>query len=453
LPLFFVNNINLSGGKINYIDKTFEPAVSIEVSDLALKVIGLSLDAPFYFETEGALLSEKKDFKVKGRAKIEKENLSVKLNNVEADADLSALTLKSLLKALPVLESAGISENPKGKIQVTIPELVVGTKGLTSLTLDGKLSDGNLKFKQLAAPLSSIKAGLNMNQKDLQVKDLSLQFAHGTVTGVASLNDYLSGQNFSADLIANGISLGAAVDQSKQPVKLVGLLSGKATLKGSGLSPEKTLETLSADAQFSIKDGKLTDINVLRSVLDKISMLPDLVARIQASLPERYKAMLTQKDTIITKANALAKVEQRLIHITDTEVEADGFLFQGTGQADFNQQFSMAGKFYIPEDLSISMTSIVPELKYLLDENKRILIPVQASGKGSDIKFSVDLEYLGKQIFQNRGKEELGKMLEKLFKKEEKPAQGSEQQQQEQPAQEGQTETQQPGSILDKLFK
>jgi len=453
LPLFFVDNISLSDGKINYIDKTFEPAVTIEVADLGAMVKELSLDAPFPFEAEGALLGAKKNFAVKGQAKIDKDNMSVRLTNVDAQADFSALTLEALLKALPMLKSAGITEGPKGKIQINISELVVGVKGLVALNLDGGLSNGGIGLKQLASPISDMQAKLQMDQKDLQIKDLSLVLANGKIAGKVLVNDYLGKQGFGANLNISNLDLAKIIDQSKQPIKLEGLLSGKSTLKGEGFAPDKAAETLSADGEFGIKDGKVTDINVLRTVLDKISMLPGLVVKIEAALPERYKQKLTQKDTLITKADALVKVGQKVIHITKADIEAEGFIFEGAGQADFNQQFSMDGKFYIPEDLSASMISIVKELQYLLDEQKRILIPVQASGKGSSVNFSVDLEYLGKKFFQSKGKEELEKALDKLFKKEEKPTEGSSQQTQEQPVQEGQQQKQESGSILDAIFK
>ncbi|MCM8779589.1 MAG: AsmA family protein [Candidatus Omnitrophica bacterium] len=418
LPLFIVESIRLSGGKINYIDKTFEPCLNIEITDLSVNAHGLSLGSVFPFQAEGVLLGAKKNFAIKGQAKIDKDNMAIKLSNVNMQADLSALALESLLKALPMLKSAGINQSPKGKVQVNISELVVGAKGLISLALSGGLSSGGISFQQLASPISDVQAKLQMDQKDLQIKDLSLVLADGKVTGAALANDYLGQQGFSADLNINNLNLAKLIDQSKRPIKLEGLLSGKASLKGQGFGPDKALESLSADAEFGIKDGKLTDINVLKSVLDKISLLPGLAAKIEAALPERYKQKLTQKDTLITRADALLSVGQKVIHITKLEMEADGFLFEGRGEADFNQQFSLSGRFYIPQDLSASMISIVKELQYLLDEQKRILIPVQVSGQGSAISFSVDLEYLGRKFFQSKGKEELEKALDKLFKKE-----------------------------------
>jgi len=148
-----------------------------------------------------------------------------------------------------------------------------------------------------------------------------------------------------------------------------------------------------------------------------MSMIPNLAAKVEASLPERYKEILTQKDTILTKVKTDASVQNGVVLLNPMEIEADGFLFLGKGSINFNQKFSLDGIFFIPEDLAASMVDIASELQYLLDEKGDIRIPLSVSGKAPDIKFSVDLEYIGKRMLKSRASDELNKVLDKWLGK------------------------------------
>ena len=67
------------------------------------------------------------------------------------------------------------------------------------------------------------------------------------------------------------------------------------------------------------------------------------------------------------------------------------------------------------------MVGITSELQYFLDEKGDIRIPLSVSGKAPDIKFDVDLEYIGKKMLKSRASEELDKVLDKWLGKSPSP--------------------------------
>ena len=59
--------------------------------------------------------------------------------------------------------------------------------------------------------------------------------------------------------------------------------------EGHGTQISELRETLQGDGSVEIRGGKLLNINLLRFVLDKLSFIPDLVQKVEANLPQRYK--------------------------------------------------------------------------------------------------------------------------------------------------------------------
>lgn len=235
------------------------------------------------------------------------------------------------------------------------------------------------------------------------------------------LGDYTGRQNFNFSVNIHNLDLGEILNQKEQPVKLKGLLVGKFRAQGRGFTPDMLRHSLSGEGTLEIKEGRLTDINVFKVVLSKISILSNLVAKVEVTLPPRYKEKLTQKDTILTKVKTEVAVENGLVLLKPIEIEADGFLFSGAGEIDFEQNLSLSGSLFIPEDLATSMVANVSELQYLLDEKGEIRIPLKVSGKVPDIKFAVDLEYVGKKLIKKKASEKLGEVLDRLFDKESPP--------------------------------
>ena len=65
------------------------------------------------------------------------------------------------------------------------------------------------------------------------------------------------------------------------------------------------------------------NINLLRFVLDKLSFIPDLVQKVEANLPQRYKNGL-QEETTFTRVVSTAKIKDQALSF-NAEVQADGF--------------------------------------------------------------------------------------------------------------------------------
>jgi len=208
---------------------------------------------------------------------------------------------------------------------------------------------------------------------------------------------------------------------------------------------------------LNVTEGKLTNINVLKVVLDKMSMIPDLVDKVEKNLPEKYKKKLQDKDTPIERVEIDATVKNGSLVVTDAQVTSDTFLLTGKGTIGFDQTVALDTSLAIPEDLSTSMVTSADNLKFLLDRKGQIMIPVKVSGKVSSPRFFPDLEYLGKRIIATRGREELNKFLDKVLDKDAEggqaaPAQDAQGQPAQQPAQPQQEEESSEKELIDNIL-
>ena len=419
LPDIIIRSIDVHNGTIIYIDQSSNLPMTFEFSKLDVKIRDFSLKDSFAFHAQASLLSADQNVHVEGIGLLTLENQGIQFKNITITTDLSLLSFAKLQSSVPALKGVEMPQQLNGKIKTTIDHLELGAKGLGSLLAQGELSQGSLRFEQLSRSIErqAIEAKFQITESKINITEISMKLGKGSFHATSHLDDYLGKQNFTADMQLDSVDLSEILEQKDQPVKVEGIVQGNFQAKGQGFTEEALRQSLSGGGTLEVKNGRLKDINILKMVLNNISMLPGLAEKMEATLPQNYKDKLTQNDTILNKAVLTTSLQNGAIVIQPAEIEADGFLFSANGTANFDQSYAFAGSFFILPDLSASMVSAVAELQYLLDDQQRIFIPLKIKGKGPKIKVLPDLEYLGKKIFMSKGKSELEKALNKVFEK------------------------------------
>ncbi len=457
----------LTHGKIRI--KNPATGVALDASQIDFKFFDVSFQDPFQFTGTLAVFGNEPNVSLTGQGQIDASDQIVRFKDSSVQVDCARLSLAKIYAALNISETAALLENLQGQLNLTFAQLEATAKGLTSLDLKGELTDGHAALPQILLPLESVHALFAATATRFNLEDFSAKIAEGTIKAMGAVDDYLgtgaSAQRFNAQLDVKGLALEKLIDQKKQLIQLQGTLNGQYSVKGQGFDPRKILDALQGEGQLEVADGRLTDINILKEVLDKLSLFPNLVAQIEASLPDQYKQKLTQKDTTLNKAQLQTKIAGGSIVIEPLDVDADGFLLNGQGNVGFDQAVALNTLFLIPVDLSANMVAIVPQLNLLFNDEQQITFPVKWTGKYPDIKPSVDLEYLIKKGINNEIKGEIQKGVKQLIGKyikiedQSSPPEnnqgGTESPAQENPDQQNQESPAEKllGNILDKVFK
>ncbi|MFH1338393.1 MAG: AsmA family protein, partial [Candidatus Omnitrophota bacterium] len=424
IPVLLINSLKLESGAVKYIDRSFEPALSLEVSQLNVSVSDISLTESFPFVVEAAVLSAKRNLKIEGRAKLDLRTNEVTVSDLKAGTELSQVLLGEIPAVFPMAKGAVLPQSLKGRLELSLDKLTAGPKGLSALTADASLTQAGAQFKELASPIKDIQADIRITGDKIIVDKASAAIGQGLINASGRIEDYLSRQAFNVEAQVRDLAIQELIVQDRSPVKAEGIVSCKIRINAEGFSPQALQSRLSGSLDLSVTKARIKNINVLRTVLDKISIIPGLAQKIEANLSERYKKKLTQKDTELSDIKLPVTIQNGQILVRDAVLGADEFVFKGRLQAGFDGAYSLEGSFLIPEELSGSMVSAVDQLQYLLNNDKQIYIPLRVTGRAGEVKFNVDTEYIAKKILEEQAKKQIFKALEKAFGKEEEPQEG-----------------------------
>lgn len=415
LPAVFVSSLTLQNGGVTYIDRSFEPPVSLDVTDISVSVNGISLSEPFPFKIEAAVLAPKKNIGIEGSVRLDLAANEITILGLTASTELTDVILAKLPVAFPMIKDAPLPENVKGLINVKMDNLKAGPKGLGALNAVATLSDAALKLKEMASPVEAVSADVRMTQADAVVNKLSLSVKGGRIECSGTLKDYAGAQGYGVSADINGLAIQDLIAQDKAPFRVEGIVSGSIKAGGTGFSPDAVKSNLSATADILLAKARLADLNVLRAVLDRVTVIPGLSAAVESGLPPELKRKLTQKDTVFSDMKLPVAVQNGRVIVQKAAIGTEEFFFIGQAEAGFDGSYALEGSFVITQGLSEAMAAAVPQLQYLFDEKKQIYIPLRVSGAAAQVKFTVDLDYIGKRLLENQAKQQVFKAIDKAL--------------------------------------
>ena len=412
LPNLLVRSIFVKNGTLLWTDELIDPPMKIICKNIDLKISDLAFDKDFPFELNVSILSDQDNLKAEGFVKIDKNNSQVFLSNVEAETDLSIISLEQLLNLLPQMAPIGLEDSLKGEIIFQVNDLAASAQGLTKLSSEINIQGGSFKLKQLALPFEDIQGRLNISELNVKIEDLSMGLAGGRLSVTGELNDYWKEQTFHSHVQMEGVLLQKLIDQNGLPAQGEGKINGDFNIEGAGFTPESLKQSFKGTGGVQILEGQLVNLNILNLVFGTLSMIPDVQENLTQNLPEKYKVILASPNTVFDKIESHIVIKGDKILVTPVEIATQGFLVEGKGELDFEQNVSAEANLLMAEDLSAVVVTSVPQFSSLLNEQKQIYIPFESyQGKLAHFKMLPDRVYLAK----NAGKALLEDQIKKVI--------------------------------------
>jgi hypothetical protein len=408
----FNADIELKEGAIEMKDAV--PGISFSASQVNASVNDFNLNEPFEFKLGMAYLNETPNIHMTGTASFDPTEQLIRLQKTKIDTALTGLDLQGLQNSIAPLKDIPLPMGIKGDLAVDIGRLEASAKGLTTLQAHGSLTDWEVRLKELGVPVKGENIDFSVGDNDLVIEPATVYIGKGTVDFQAAVKDYLTVQDFNLNASVKTVDLAEVIVQKDASVKVEGLIAGEFQAAGKAAD----LESMTGQGNLAVQNAVLKDINILKTVLDKISFIPNVSQRIYAALPEETSARLEDVDTKINTAAAQFKIAGKKIDIQPVAVETDDFIFTGNAVASFDQRVVMNGALKIPAGLSKAMTEGAGELENLFDDKGQISFPVNFEWKiGQMPKISVTQTALdvGKGYLRNQGKKELQKVFENIF--------------------------------------
>jgi hypothetical protein len=196
-------------------------------------------------------------------------------------------------------------------------------------------------------------------------------------------------------------------------------LRGKltATLQGgaSTLDPERLTHSISGSGNLKLAEPKVANLNVLRAVFEKFSMIPGLVERLEARLPQEYQAKIAAKDTMLLPIDVSMQVETGLLQFNDLSVRTDTFGLSGTGTVGLDGTVNIRSTLRIDPVFSAALIESVNELQSLTNSQGAVEIPVVIQGQARQLAVLPDLNYVASKLVVAKVQDLLGNFLQKVL--------------------------------------
>jgi uncharacterized protein involved in outer membrane biogenesis len=454
LPALLISSLRVTGGSLEYIDRMLTPALSLEINQVGLEASKISLSAPFPIACEAAVLSNQKNLRLEGEVEVDLKKNAFNISGNKGRLDLSRIKLEKIPAYFPMAKDISLPAILKGQVEFALWDLSVKEGKPPLFLIQPSLKDGFLKFKELASPIEGLSLYGEISRNNLHLDEFSATLGTGKIKASGEIINYLSAQEYDLKADLDELLLQDVIIQDKSEVKIEGIVSGLLELTGRGLSPQDFKTKLYGRVELNVVKPRLKNINVLRTVLDKIGAISGLSQELEANLPERYKEKLTQKDTVLSDINIPATISEGRLRTRPIVIQAEEFRFEGWGKISFEGDFSLEGAFLIPPDLSQAMVTAASQLEYLLSTGNQIYIPLRVSGSAARFEFDVDAAYIASKLLAEQGKKQLFKVLDKALGTKEaaqEQAEGSSQEQD--PKEQEYTPEEAVKGLLEEIFR
>jgi len=183
-------------------------------------------------------------------------------------------------------------------------------------------------------------------------------------------------------------------------------LRGALTTKVQGslptLDPNQLVKTVSGHGEFVLDQPILSNLNILRAVFERFSMIPGLVETLESRLPPAYQAKFAAKDTVFSPIHLSAKVESGALQFENLDIRSDILRLTGTGRIGLEGSTLIRCTLQIEPVLSAAIIKSVKELEALTNTAGEMEIPVVIQGQAQRLAIMPDLNYVASKVITKK---------------------------------------------------
>ena len=197
------------------------------------------------------------------------------------------------------------------------------------------------------------------------------------------------------------------------PQNIRGAINMDLDLTGAGKDWNSIQNALKGKGKAEVVNGALVDINLAESVLSGATGVAGAANLVPADVKNKYAAIFSSKDTEFKQLKGSTTISDGKARTDDLVVSAAEFETQGKGWFAFDQTVDFRALLLLSEKLSGDITSRASQAKGLANNQGRLEIPFNLSGKLPGAKPKPDLGY----IAQTMGKGAVERGLEGFLQK------------------------------------
>jgi hypothetical protein len=197
-------------------------------------------------------------------------------------------------------------------------------------------------------------------------------------------------------------------------------LRGKLTASIEGEAPTLDPATLAYAASgrgtLRLDEAAIKNLNLLREVFARVSILPGLVEMLEARLPPEYREKLAAQDTAFAPIDLSAALADGSLQFDDLKVRTDAFGVTGAGRVGLDRAIDIRSMLQVEPALSEAMIKSVEELRYLTSPEGEIEIPVTIHGQAPNVSVTPDVSYVASKVVKTKAQDLIGDLLGEVLK-------------------------------------
>jgi len=410
-----ISTFKIRDGVVRFLDETMMKNAAI-VDRINLNIQNVSLDGQAFFDLSVAFAQTAPNIFGSGKFAIDLEKSQVIISDLSLQTDLSKFSLEKLAAELPPQVDISSITRLEGQAKLLGPQIVVGAAGLSQAVFRGELTGGYVQVKSLSVPIQGISLKFEGSQNNIHVSRISGHIGSGTFNGQAAVQDYLQRPHYTFQMKIDGVQLGEVYSPPAEGVAIQGGVvvgfSGEGHLSEEG----DPLTMLTVDGNYQLSQLTLMRMNLLRMVLDRISVIPGLYSKVYESLSADQKAKLEQDYTLFQNCFGNLAVRDRKMDFDSIKVMSDAVGVNAKAAIDSKLNLSYQGEVLIPKVLAAAIVQKVPELNGLLNTDGDIGIPLRPfSGQVTSFSVMPDLKIITERVAVTEGRRQLDRLIDKTF--------------------------------------
>ena len=176
------------------------------------------------------------------------------------------------------------------------------------------------------------------------------------------------------------------------------------TIEGSAetLEPADLLRAVSGHGTLHVDEPVIANLNVLRAVFEKLSVLPGLVQALEARLPPESQAKLAARDTMLEPIDLTVHAEAGRLRFDDLNVRSDTFGLSGRGTVDADGTLNVQALLRVEPQLSTAIVRGVNELQALANRTGELELPLAVQGVAPRVAVWPDVNYVASRVLARK---------------------------------------------------
>lgn len=185
----------------------------------------------------------------------------------------------------------------------------------------------------------------------------------------------------------------------------------------STLDSTQLLRSVAGHGILAVEQPVIANLNLLRAVFERLSMLPGLMETLEARLPPTYREKLQASDTLFAPFKSSVEMEQGVVRFDELHVRTDTFGLMGAGHIGVDGALEVRSTLRIDAPLSEALIHSVKEFQALTNSAGELELPLTIQGRLPHLAVFPDMQYVASRLLATKAQDLLGNLLDRVLEK------------------------------------